>query len=88
MWLSWCIHICWSTYNSSNTAAAGAAVNNTNKKVIFNNFVPITTCVTEMNSAQVDDAQDSDIVMSVNDLIECSDAYLKTSGNTIEMNQL
>ena len=41
-----------------------------------------------MNSAQVDDAQDSDIVMSVNDLIECSDAYLKTSGNTIEINQL
>ena len=69
-------------------AAAGAAVTNTNKKIIFNNFVPITTCITEMNNTQVDDAQNSDIVMSVNDLIEYSDAYLKTSGNTIEMNQL
>ena len=69
-------------------AAAGAAVTNTNKKIIFNNFVPITTCITEMNNTQVDDAQNSDIVMSVNDLIGYSDAYLKTSGNTIEMNQL
>ena len=69
-------------------AAAGAAVTNTNKKIIFNNFVPITTCITEMNNTQVDDAQNSDIVMSVNDLIEYSDAYLKRSGNTIEMNQL
>ena len=82
------MHTCWSTYDSSNMAAAGAAVTNTNKKIIFNNFVPITTCITEMNNTQVDDAQNSDIVMSVNDLIEYSDAYLKTSGNTIEMNQL
>ena len=31
-----------------NTAAAGAAVNNTNKKVIFKNCAPFTDCVTEI----------------------------------------
>ena len=40
-----------------NTAAAGAAVNNANKKVIFKNSAPFTDCITKINSTQVDYVQ-------------------------------
>ena len=45
------------TMTVPNTAAADAAVNETNKKVIFKNFVPFTECITEINNTQVHDAQ-------------------------------
>ena len=48
-----------------NTAATGAAVTNTNKNVIFKNCALFTDCITEINITQVDDAQKSDIVMSM-----------------------
>ena len=64
-----------------NTAAAGASVNNTNKKLIFKNCAPFTDCITEVNNTQVDDAQKAGIVMPMYNLIEYSDAYLKTSGS-------
>ena len=40
-----------------NTAAASAAVNNTNEKVIFENCAPFTDCITEINNTQIDNAQ-------------------------------
>ena len=69
------------TITVPNTAAAGAAVNNTNKKVIFKNCAPFTDCITEINNAQVDDAQKIDVVMPMYNLIEYSDAYSNTSGS-------
>ena len=54
-------------------------VNNTNKKVIFKNCAPLTDCITEINNTQVDDAQKSDIVMPMYNLIEYSVAYSNTS---------
>ena len=33
-----------------NTAAAGVAVNNANKKLIFKNCAPFTDCITEINN--------------------------------------
>ena len=33
-----------------NTEAAGVAVNNTNKKLIFQNCAPLTDCITEINN--------------------------------------
>ena len=59
--------------------AAGAAVNNTNKKAIFKNCAPFTDCITKIYNTQVDDAQDIDILMPIYNLIEYSDAHLKTS---------
>ena len=42
-----------------NTAADGAAAaNNTNKKVIFENFAPFTNCIVEINNTQVDNGKD------------------------------
>ena len=67
------------TITVPNTADAGAAANNTHKKVIFKNCAPFTNCISEINNTQIDDAQDIDIVMPMH--IEYSDAYLKTSGN-------
>ena len=64
----------------SNTAAASADANNTNKKVLFKNCVPFTNCISEINNTQVDNAKDIDIVMPMYNLIEYSDNYSKTSG--------
>ena len=64
-----------------NMTAAGAAVNNTNKKVVFKNCVPFTSCIIEINNKQVDYAEDIDILMPMYNLIEYSNAYSKTSGS-------
>ena len=69
------------TITVANTAAARAAVNNTNKKVIFKNCAPFTSCITEINNTQVNYAEDIDIVNPIYNLIEYSDAYSKTSGS-------
>ena len=69
------------TITVNNTAAAGAAANNTNKKVIFKNCAPFTNCISEINNTQIDNAKDIDIVMPMYNLIEYSDNYAKTTGS-------
>ena len=69
------------TITVPNTAGAGAAVNNTNKKVIFKNCAPFTNCISQINNTQVDDAHNIDIVMPMYNLKKHSDAYSKTSGS-------
>ena len=69
------------TISANNTAAAGAAANNTNRKVIFKNCVPFTNCISEINNTQIDNAKDIDIVMPMYNLIEYSDNYAKTTGS-------
>ena len=64
----------------NNTAADGAAANNTNKKVIFKNCAPFTNCISKINNTQIDNAEYIDIVMLMYNLIEFSDNYSKTSG--------
>ena len=54
----------------NNTAAEGAAANNTNKKVIFKNCAPFTDCISKINNTQVDNAKDIDIVMPMYNLVE------------------
>ena len=63
------------------TAATAAAANNTNKKAIFKNCAPFTTCKGEINNTQVCNAKDIDIVMPMYNLIEYSGNYSKTSGS-------
>ena len=65
----------------SNTAAADADANNTNKKVIFKNCAPFTNCISEINNTQVDNAKDADIVIPMHNLIEYSDNYPETSAS-------
>ena len=65
----------------NNTAADGAAANNTNKKVIFKNCAPFTNCISKINNTQIDNAEYIDIVIPMYNLIEYSDNYSKTSGS-------
>ena len=69
------------TISVNNTAAQGAAANNTNKKVIFKNCAP---CISEINNTQIDNAKDTDIVMPMYNLIEYSDNYAKTTGSLLQ----
>ena len=70
------------TIRVNNTAAQGAAANNTNKVVIFKNCAPFTNCIREINNTQIDNAKDIDIVMPMYNLIEYSDDYAKTTGSS------
>ena len=67
------------TISVNNTAAQGAAVNNTNKKVIFKNCAPFTNFISEINNTQIENATDTDIVMHMYNLIEYSNNYAKTT---------
>ena len=69
------------TVSVNNTAAQGAAANNTNKKVMFKNCAPFSNCISEINNTQIDNAKDIDIVMPMYSLIEYSDNYAKTTGS-------
>ena len=66
---------------SVNGTAAGDAINNNNRKVIFKNCAPFTNCISEINNTQIDNAKDIDIVMHMYNLIEYSDNYAKTTGS-------
>ena len=64
-----------------NHAGAGAAANNTNKKVICKNWVPFTNCVSKINNTKIDNAEYIDIAVPMYNLIEYSDNYSKASGS-------
>ena len=49
-----------------------------NRGVIFNNCVPFTDCISEINNTQIDNTKYIDVVMPMHNLIEYSDNYLKT----------
>ena len=51
------------------------------KKVIFKNCAPFTSCMSKINSEQIDNAEYIDIVMPMYNLIEYSDNYSKTFGS-------
>ena len=65
----------------NDTAADGAAANNTNKRVIFKNCVPFTNFINKINNTQIGNAEYIDIVMLMYNLIEYSDNYSKTSAS-------
>ena len=67
------------TITVPNTEAAGVTVNNTSKKEIFKNCPSFTNYITEINTTQIYEAQDVDIVTPMHNLIDYSDPYSKTS---------
>ena len=50
-----------------------------NTNVIFKNCAPFTSCKSEINNKELDNAKNIDIVMQIYDLTEYSNNYLKTS---------
>ena len=63
-----------------NKEAQGQQNNGANKKVIFKNCGPFTSCISRINNIEVDDAQYVDVGMPMYNLIKYSDNYSKTSG--------
>ena len=59
----------------SKTVEAWAGANNNNKKVIFKSYSPFTDCISEIHNTKVDNAKDIDVIMPINNLIECSNNY-------------
>ena len=51
-----------------------------NKTAAADAYAPFTDCISKINSTQVDNDKDIDIVMSMYNLIKYSDNYPKTSG--------
>ena len=75
----------------NNTAADGAAANNTNKKVIFKNCAPFTNCISKINNIQIDNAEYIDIIMPMYNIIEYNDTirkHLEVYGNVVKKYQL
>ena len=64
-----------------NTAAEGAAADNTNKKVIFKNCAPFIDCISKISNTQVYNVKDIHIVMPMYNLTEYSDNNSKISGS-------
>ena len=54
-----------------------ATPNNGNKKVILQTCAPFTSCISQINDTQLENAHDIDVVMPMYSLIEYSDTYWK-----------
>ena len=61
--------------------AAAKQADERDKGVAFKNCAPFINCISEINSTQVDNAKDIDIIMPMYNLIEYSDNYAKTTGS-------
>ena len=61
--------------------AAGIAADINNKEVVYKNCAPFIKCISKINNAEVDNAEDLDIVMPMYSLLECGENYVKTSAS-------
>ena len=55
--------------------------NKINRQVILKNNAPFISCISKINGAFVENAEDLDIVMPMYNLLEYNKNYLKTSGS-------
>ena len=67
--------------NRAGDDVAARRADERDKGVTFKNCAPFTKCISRINNADTDTAQDIDIVMPMYNLIEYSDNYSKTSGS-------
>ena len=69
----------------NNTAANATATNTANdnafseKKLVFKNDAPFINCISKINGAKIDNAEDSDVVTPMYSLLEYSKNYRKTT---------
>ena len=69
------------TITGAGDDAAARRADERNKGVTFKNFAPFIKCISRINNTDIDNAHDIDIVMPMDNLIEYSDNYSKTSGS-------
>ena len=53
--------------------------NNNHKELVLKHYALFTDCISEINSVQIDNAKDIDVVMQMHNLIKHSNNYSKTS---------
>ena len=63
------------TATVDDTSATDAAANTSKKKLIFKYCTPFTDWISKINNSEIDNAKDTDIVMSMFNLIKYSDNY-------------
>ena len=68
------------TITGAGDDAAARKADERNKSVIFKNCAPFVNCKSEINNAEIDNAEDNGIVMPMYN-IEYSDNYSETSGS-------
>ena len=51
------------------------------KKLIFKNNAPLIICISKINGVKTDNAEDLDVVMPMNNLLEYSKNYRKATGS-------
>ena len=56
---------------------------NYSKKLAFKNNAPFTSCISRINNAPIDNAEDLDIVMLMYNLLEYRKNYRKTTGRKV-----
>ena len=69
------------TITGAGADASARQADERDKGVAFENCALFTSCISEINNTQVDNAKDIDIIMPMYNLIEYSDNYAKTTGN-------
>ena len=58
-----------------------------NKGVAFKNNVPFISCISKINGAQIDNAEDLDVVMPMFSLLEYSKNYTKSDRKFVQLLQ-
>ena len=66
-----------------NLRATNVNPDNRNKKITFKNCAPSTDCISEINNTEIDHTKDTDVVLPMYNLTECSDNYSKISMTSI-----
>ena len=61
--------------NNANNNAFGE------KKLVFKNNVPFVNCISKIDSMKIDNAENLDVVMPMNNLLEYTKNYRKTTGS-------
>ena len=69
------------TITEAGADVAARQADERDKGVTFKNCAPFTKCINRINSTEIDNAKDINIVMLMYNLIEYSDNYSKTSGS-------
>ena len=68
------------TIDGARTDDNGEGLDGRNKRVIFKNCVPFTDCISEINNTQIVNPKGLNVVMSMFNLVEYRNDYLKTPG--------
>ena len=59
--------------------------NKHNKNIVFKNNSPFINCITKINGIKIDNAEDSDVIMPMYNLLEYNKNYKKNNRKLVEL---